>query len=221
MFFDDVKNIEKIAAKTGTSIFVMPDDKEVEIKNALTLEPNGKTVISIEQARDIISRLSVKQTSDQFVVIRPVEAMSEEAANAFLKNLEEPGEKVHFVLITSSPSLVLPTILSRSSVYFLRNHEPIDGDIKVEAKIRDLAKRLIVAKPGDWPALAEEITKKKENVREYTLTVLATTIEMLYKSYFKTGKEIFIKKIPKFLTAYENIEKNGHIKLHLVADCGN
>ncbi len=218
MFFESAAEISRIAEKVGTSLFVMPRDEKVEIKNAFVLEPDGKTVISIEQVREIISRLGVKQTSEQFVIIRPVEAMSEEAANAFLKNLEEPGDKVHFVLITSSPSLVLPTILSRAMVYFLRNHEPIDGDIKVDVKIRDIAKRLIVAKPSDLPALAEEITKKKDGVREYTLTVLATTIEMLYKSYFKTNKDVFVKKIPKFLTAYDNIDKNGHIKLHLVAD---
>ncbi len=218
MFFESVAEIPKIAGKVGTSLFVVPGDVTIEIKNALILEPDGKTVISIEQVREIISRLNVKQTSEQFVIIRPVEAMSEEAANAFLKNLEEPGEKVHFVLITSSPSLILPTILSRSAVYFLKSHEPIDGDIKADEKIRDLAKRLIVAKPSDLPVLAEEITKKKDGVREYTLTVLATTIEMLYKSYFKTGKDVFVKKIPKLLTAYDNISKNGHIKLHLVAD---
>jgi hypothetical protein len=48
--------------------------------------------------------------------------------------------------------------------------------------------------------------------------VLGVTIEMLYKSYFKTKNQVFVKKIPKFLEAYSNIEKNGHLKLHLVAD---
>ena len=55
-------------------------------------------------------------------------------------------------------------------------------------------------------------------MRAYALLVLATAIEMLYKSYFITGKDVFVKKLPQFLTAYENIDKNGHIKLHLVAD---
>jgi hypothetical protein len=50
------------------------------------------------------------------------------------------------------------------------------------------------------------------------MSVLETTIEMLYKSYFITKKEIFVKKIARFLEAYENLDKNGHIKLHLVAD---
>ena len=144
--------------------------------------------------------------------------MGEDAANAFLKNLEEPGEKVHFILITSQPSKLLPTILSRSAIYFLRGNSLLENELSVDKSKKDLAKRLMVAKPGDLVSLAEEITKKKDGVRGYTLEILAAAIEMLYKSYFITKKDVFVKKIPKFLTAYENIEKNGHIKLHLVAD---
>ena len=62
------------------------------------------------------------------------------------------------------------------------------------------------------------MTKKKDGVRAYVLSVLGTTIEMLFKSYFKTEKSVFVEKIPKFLACYEAIERNGHIKLHLVAD---
>ena len=87
-----------------------------------------------------------------------------------------------------------------------------------DAKAKDLAKRLMVAKPKDLVLLAEEITKPKKDVRNNALTVLSIAIEMLYKTYFLTNREIFLKKIPKFLTAYDNIAKNGHIKLHLVAD---
>ena len=103
-------------------------------------------------------------------------------------------------------------------MYFLKSNARVDGDILADAKLKDLAKRLIVAKPADYVGLAEEICKKKEGVREYALNVLSVTIEMLYKSYFKTGNQVFINKLPAFLTAYENISRNGHIKLHLVAD---
>ena len=188
------------------------------IKNAIILTPEEKTVITIEQVRTVLGRLSMKQITDQYVIIRPADAMGDEAANAFLKTLEEPKDKVHFILITDSPSKLLPTILSRVEIYFLKSHEKIDGDIKADEKVKALAKRLIVARPGDLIGLAEEITKKKDGVRSFSLEVLAVAIEMLYKSYFITGKDVFVKKIPKFLRTYENIEKNGHIKLHLVAD---
>lgn len=218
MFFESADEILKIAGRVGAAIFVMPDEVQFEIKNALVLKPEGKAVITIEQAREMMARLMVRQTSEQFVIIRPAEKLGPDAANALLKSLEEPGEKVHFVLVTNKPSELLKTILSRASIYFLRVNTEVDGDILVDARLKDLAKRLIVARPADLVVLAEEICKKKEGVREYALNVLAVTIEMLYKSYFRTGNQAFIKKIPAFLTAHENINRNGHIKLHLVAD---
>lgn len=218
MFFESVDEIPEIAGRVSTAIFVMPDEAQFEIKNALILEPEGKAVITIEQAREMMARLMVRQTSERFVIIRPAEKLGPDAANALLKSLEEPGEKVHFVLVTSKPSELLKTILSRASIYFLRVGNKVDGDILADVKLKDLAKRLIVAKPTDLVALAEEVCKKKEGLREYALNVLAVTIEMLYKSYFKTGNQVFIKKLPAFLAAYENINRNGHIKLHLVAD---
>lgn len=218
MYIETIDEIQKIAAKNGTSIFVVPDGVEFEIKNALVLKPEDKTTITIDQVREMMAGLLTRQTVDRFVVIRPADKMGPDAANALLKSLEEPGERVHFVLITERPSKLLPTILSRAEIYFLKSNMRVDGDILADAKLKDLAKRLIVAKPADYVGLAGEICKKKDGVREYALSVLGVTIEMLYKSYFKTGNQAFVKKMPAFLAAYENISRNGHIKLHLVAD---
>lgn len=218
MFFEQASEIAEIAKKTGTAVFVVPKDTPVKIKNAIVLQPEDKSVITIEQVREATQRISVRQVGDVFVVIRPADAMSEAAANAFLKNLEEPGDKVHFVLITDSLSKLLPTILSRAAVYFLREHRVIDGGINADEKVKDLAKRLMVAKPADLVSLAEEITKKKDGVRAYALEVLGVAIEMLYKTYFLTGKDVFVKKLLQFLAAYEGILRNGHIKLQIVSN---
>lgn len=215
MFFESIEEVERIASRCGTAVFVMPAETKFDIKNALTLAPEGKSVITIEQIRSILARLSVRQTTDIYVIIRPAEALGEEAANALLKSLEEPGERVHFVLITESPSQLLPTVLSRASLYIMRT--PHDDAIHVDDKTKLLAKKLIAAKGAELVDIAETIAKKKEGVRAYALSVIGTSIEMLYKSYFTTKKPIFIKKLPKFLTAYENIARNGHVKLQIVA----
>ena len=216
MFFDEVSQIRSIASKRGTAVFVIPDEIDVEIPGALILQPDEKTTITIEQVRQMITRLELKQTKDIFVIIRPAEKMQTEAANAFLKSLEEPKEHVHYLLITSEPSVLLPTILSRAALFYLRTKD--DDGIHADAKIKALAKRLMVAKPADLPALAEEITKKKEGVRTYALSIVGTAIEMLYKSYYLTNKDAFLQKLPKFLILYDNLSQNGHVKLHLVAD---
>ena len=64
----------------------------------------------------------------------------------------------------------------------------------------------------------QSIAKKKTGSRTNALEVIGTAIEMLYKTYLITSKDIFLKKLPKFLAAYDAVNKNGHIKLQIVAN---
>lgn len=217
MYFNSANEVRDIAKKTGCAVFVMPDSFGVEIKNAIAVSPDEKTVITVEQIREVAGLAMARQTSDRYIIIRPAEKLSDVAANAFLKNLEEPNDKVHYILITNHLSKILPTILSRAEIYLLKekwNYKEIEGGEKEKM----LAKKLIAAKSSDLVSVAEEIASKKNGVREYALEVVRIAIEMLYKTYFMTEKEAFIKKLPKFLDLYDNLEHNGHIKLHIVAD---
>ena len=216
MFFDKIEDVAEIASRCGTSIFVMPKSQSVEIKNAIVLQPVEKTVITIEQVRSVISKLNVKQRRDQFIVIRPAELLQLEAANALLKSLEEPGDKVHFVLITDTPSRILPTILSRAALYILKNNDW--GNIEASDKVKDLAKKLMVVKGASLVDVAEEICKKKEGIRAYAMEILGVTIEMMYKTYLLNHKKVFIERLPQFLQAYEGISRNGNVKLQIVAN---
>lgn len=47
------------------------------------------------------------------VILSDIETMRKEAVNAFLKLLEEPSENVMFILTSSRPEQLLPTIISR------------------------------------------------------------------------------------------------------------
>lgn len=218
MFFDDLAQISQIAVRNGTSVFVVPADLKIDIPGAIVLQPEEKTTITIEQVRKIMLGLALKQTSEQIVVIRPADALGVEAANALLKNLEEPRERVHYVLITDTPARLLPTILSRAGIYFWRHERSNDTEIIASEEQKTMAKQLIAGKPNDLIRIADALTKKKSNTRKATLEVLGLAIEMLCKSYYLTNREVFVKRIPAVLRAYENISKNGHIKLHLVAD---
>ena len=218
MFFNSTDEIVNIASKVGTTIFVIPKDEKVEIKGALVLQPEEKSVITIEQVRNILSRINNRQTKDVFILVRPADLMNDAAANALLKSLEEPNEKIHFVLVTDSPSKILATILSRAEIYFLKTDKDFNKLVSVDEKDKDLAKRLLAAKPSELVDIAEEIAKKKDGVRNYAMDILGIAIEMLYKSYFLTEKEVFIRKLPKFLAAYDAISRNGHVKLQIVSN---
>lgn len=217
MFFDNLADIKKLAEKVSCAIFVIPNDAEIPIKNARIVEKD-KTTISIEQIRTLISETRTKQKSPRFIIIKKAEQMTLEACNAFLKSLEEPNENYHFILQTENLSSIIPTILSRAEVFILRIENPLDKTAEVADEVKNLAKKMIIAKDKDYIAIMNEIAKKKDNTRELALQVLGSAIEMSYKSYFKTGNQLFLKKIPNLVTTYENIAANGNIKLHLVAD---
>ncbi len=71
-------------------------------------------VISIQQIRDLIWRLSLKPFSADFkiAIVDDAHSMAQDAQNCFLKKLEEPENSV-IILITPYPNLLLPTIVSR------------------------------------------------------------------------------------------------------------
>jgi DNA polymerase-3 subunit delta' len=69
-------------------------------------------ISSIRQVRRDISR-SASEPGVRIVIVSEAQMMREEAANAFLKTLEEPSSEMLLILTSSSPELLLPTIISR------------------------------------------------------------------------------------------------------------
>lgn len=71
--------------------------------------------ISVDQIRSLADFLGMTahQGGRRVVVIHPAEAMNTNAANALLKNLEEPPPGLLFILVTHKPHQLLPTLLSR------------------------------------------------------------------------------------------------------------
>ncbi|MDD5623658.1 MAG: AAA family ATPase [Candidatus Peribacteraceae bacterium] len=74
-------------------------------------------VISIDDIRGLQKRLiETGLRSYRCCIIRSVERLHDEAANALLKILEEPPAHLVFLLTTQSLSALLPTIVSRARV---------------------------------------------------------------------------------------------------------
>ena len=69
----------------------------------------------VEQARNLIERVRYAPIRGKYkiYIIDEVHMMTDEAFNALLKTLEEPPEHAIFVLATTEPYEVLPTIVSR------------------------------------------------------------------------------------------------------------
>jgi DNA polymerase-3 subunit delta' len=82
-------------------------------------EKRGKkpaVTIAVDQIRALPQFLNISshRGGPKVIVLHPAEMLNINAANALLKNLEEPPPRTHFVLVTHRPHLVLPTIRSRS-----------------------------------------------------------------------------------------------------------
>ncbi len=84
----------------------------------------------VEQVRDLIDKVNYLPLKGKYKVyiIDEVHMMTTNAFNALLKTLEEPPAHVIFILATTEPHNILPTILSRCQRYDFTKVN--DGDIK-------------------------------------------------------------------------------------------
>ena len=81
---------------------------------------------SIDEVRDLLERAAYKPTVGRYKVFMIDEAhqLTKDAFNALLKTLEEPPDYLKFVLATTDPDKMLPTVLSRCLQFNLRPMAP-------------------------------------------------------------------------------------------------
>lgn len=81
------------------------------------VEPDGKKIknIKIAQVREVqaITHRAPFEARERVIIFDDAHLMTEEAANALLKTLEEPTPRTRLMLITDQPHLLLDTIISR------------------------------------------------------------------------------------------------------------
>ena len=132
---------------------------EPEGESAEAEEGSRKSAaISVDQIRalqDFIN-LSILGGVDKAVVIHPAEMLNVSAANALLKNLEEPPPRTHFLLVTHRPHQLLPTIRSRCQHVALRAPDAASATAWLGKNGLDRAE-LALAHFGHAPLLALEM----------------------------------------------------------------
>lgn len=81
----------------------------------LIIGKEDKGNLKIDSVRELCHQMSVApmEGGRKICLIDECHRMNAAAANAFLKTLEEPGDGRHFLLLTTQPGSLLPTILSR------------------------------------------------------------------------------------------------------------
>jgi len=72
-------------------------------------------VVTVEQMRDLMREIQLKPAEAEWkaAIIAAADRLNPQAANAFLKTLEEPPAKSVLILLSTEPQRILETILSR------------------------------------------------------------------------------------------------------------
>ena len=83
--------------------------------DVIVIEPGDSGSIKIEQMRDVIDRSQYRpfEGRRRAVIIDEADAAGADAQSALLKTLEEPPSASTFILVSSMPDALLPTVLSR------------------------------------------------------------------------------------------------------------
>jgi len=106
--------------------------------DTIEMRDNGEA-IKINAVRDLISTLHMSaQGNYKIVLLDNIGRMTSEAANCFLKTLEEPPKKTLFLMTATNVHGLLPTIVSRSRIMKF----PAIAERKLEAKISDMQSEL-------------------------------------------------------------------------------
>ena len=78
--------------------------------------PESKSrVVTVEQMRDLMHEIQLKPAEAEYkvAIIVAADRLNQQAANAFLKTLEEPPGRSVLILLSTDPQRILETILSR------------------------------------------------------------------------------------------------------------
>ena len=155
----------------------------------------------VDQVRDLIEQVRYSPLSGRYKVyiIDEVHMMSQGAFNALLKTLEEPPAHVIFILATTEPHKVLPTILSRCQRYDFAKIE----DREIQNKLEWVLKQEGVYYEKD--ALAEIVSLADGGMRD--------ALSLLDQALAYGGNQLLEKDVLSVFGLASNAEKIALLKL--------
>lgn len=150
----------------------------------VTCEEKSKS-IKIKQIRDVSALIAntSQQGGRKLVIIHPAEAMNANAANALLKNLEEPSGDCVFILVTEQPAFLMATIRSRCSKVIVTTPSTEDALGWLQRNRVADAERFLQEAGGrplrvmEW--LERDVWGQRELLRKELISLLATEYSFL------------------------------------------
>lgn len=160
-------------------------------------DKSAQFYISVKEVEAQIEKFNLKslEGGSKILIVWGAERMNRDAANKFLKFLEEPPQDTYILLLAESLDEFLPTILSRTQIVeippiessalfkYLENHSSLDQAqkeallFKAQGNLRELQKLMDSQQSGSefetlfiqWVREAFQVRKKPEMLRNVIL----------------------------------------------------
>lgn len=162
-------------------------------------------VAKIEDVRSLNSFIRLTLSAPCAILIRGVDKATEPALNAFLKNLEEPQEKLYFILTAASLHNVLPTVVSRCQIIKIINGPSSSAG-------RKLATDFVKKTPGEKISLLAQI-KDREGASELVSELTLGLHQLVKEGRGDYGKLAYGLRACELAGA--RLKANGNVTLQL------
>ena len=186
------KNCEKIAKKIDPNV---------------TLISKSGNSIKIDQIRELKEHARYGSINEGWMVvgINDAETMTIEASNSFLKLLEEPPQRVVFVLITEKENILPKTIYSRCQKVLFEDttQELTDEALTSTKRLQEVLEK----KPFDYIA-ASSILSTEEDIKR--------SLANLFTLFAKEKK---VKESKAILEILAGLNRNANTKLSIDKLC--
>ncbi|MBM3202079.1 MAG: DNA polymerase III subunit gamma/tau, partial [Chlamydiae bacterium] len=168
------------------------------------VEIDGASNRGIDDIRKLSENIGIAtfQGKYRIYIIDEVHMLTKEAFNALLKTLEEPPQNVKFLLATTEPHKILPTILSRCQRFDLKRIQ----ESLIAEKLASIAKELEIAVEEDVflliASLAEGSLRDAETLLDRILVTQdpPITVESATKIFSLLPSTLFSKLDETFLS---------------------
>lgn len=185
---------ESISCGRCKSCLLLKADSHPDLLHVF-LEEKSKA-IKISQIRRIsdLTANTAQQGGRKLVIIHPAEAMNANAANALLKNLEEPSGDCVFILVAEQPAFLMATIRSRCSKMVVTTPSKQDALGWLQRNRVADADRLLQEAGGrplrviDW--LARDVWGQREDLRKELMSLLTSHYSFLDCSKKLVGQDL-------------------------------
>ncbi|OGC08644.1 hypothetical protein A2526_01375 [candidate division WOR-1 bacterium RIFOXYD2_FULL_36_8] len=171
--------------------------------DVIIIEKDGNS-IKIEQIRNIknLTKYGPSEGNWQVIIITEADKITTEAANSFLKILEEPAKNVVFILISNREGILPKTILSRCQRIIFEDTLPADPT----PQAKEIASR-IESENFNFIEISELLADKK---------TAAEILQEIFSIYVTAHK---VKQAKIILETLKGMERNANHKLAIDALC--